>query len=92
MPSGSYGPSKAMLNWYGIRINAEDKWLTSFILDPGWVQTEMGNRAAQAWGVAEAAPDDFDDSTQGMFKVLTTAKKETHGGKLVVYTGEIKEW
>lgn len=81
-----------MLNWYGIRINAEDKWLTSFILDPGWVQTEMGNRAAQAWGVAEAAPDDFDDSTQGMFKVLTTAKKETHGGKLVVYTGEIKEW
>ncbi|EAQ86205.1 hypothetical protein CHGG_07458 [Chaetomium globosum CBS 148.51] len=92
VPSGSYGPSKAMLNWYGIRINAEEEWLTAFILDPGWVQTEMGNRAAQVWGVAEAAPDNINDSTEGMFKVLTTAKRETHGGKLVVYTGEIKDW
>ncbi|KAK3297099.1 uncharacterized protein B0H64DRAFT_356950 [Chaetomium fimeti] len=92
VPSGCYGPSKAMLNWYGIRINAEDEWLTAFILDPGWVQTEMGNKAAQVWGVAEAAPDKLDDSVDGMFKVLTTATKEAHGGRLVVYTGEIKEW
>jgi norsolorinic acid ketoreductase len=81
-----------MLNWYSVRINAEDEWLTSFILDPGWVQTDMGNRAAQAWGIGEEAPVELDDSADGMFKVLTTAKKETFGGKLVLYTGEVREW
>ncbi|KAL2127945.1 hypothetical protein VTI74DRAFT_9935 [Chaetomium olivicolor] len=91
VPSASYGPSKAMLNWYGVRINAEDEWLTAFILDPGWVQTDMGNRAARAWGMGEA-PVELNDSADGMFKVLTTATKETLGGKLVLYTGEIREW
>ena len=80
-----------MLNWYGIRINAEEEWLTAFILDPGWVKTDMGNAAAQSWGMGEA-PDEIDDSTDGMFKILTTATKEAFGGKIVKYTGEIHDW
>lgn len=91
MPSAAYGPSKTMLNWYGIRINAEEEWLTAFIMDPGWVQTDMGNRAAEVWGMG-VAPDKADDSVDGMFKVLTTATKETHGGRLVLHTGEIQGW
>jgi norsolorinic acid ketoreductase len=89
--NGVYGPSKSMLNWYGVRINAEDEWLTTFILDPGWVQTEMGNKAAQLWGMDEA-PDKLDDSVDGMFKVLTTATKEAFGGKIVSYGGEVLGW
>ena len=91
MPNGAYGPSKTMLNWYGVRINAEEDRLTAFILDPGWVQTDMGNRAAEAWGM-DAAPVALDDSAEGMFKVLTTATKERYGGKFVMYTGEVREW
>ncbi|KAL2157772.1 hypothetical protein VTH06DRAFT_5040 [Thermothelomyces fergusii] len=92
VPNGLYGPTKTMLNWYGVRINAEDEWLTAFILDPGWVQTEMGNGAARAWGMGGTAPLELRESVDGMFKVITTATKETHGGKLVQYTGEVSEW
>ncbi len=91
MPDASYGPSKCTINWYGVRINAEDEWLTAFILDPGWVQTDMGHRAEQALGMGEAAGD-LDTSVDGLFKVLTTATKEKVGGKLVSFTGEIREW
>lgn len=91
VPNGAYGPSKAMLNWYSVRINAEEDWLNAFVLDPGWVPTDMGNRAAEAWGMG-AAPVPLDDSVVGMFKVLTTATKERYGGKFVVYTGKIRGW
>jgi norsolorinic acid ketoreductase len=81
-----------MVNWYGVKINAEEEWLNCFILDPGWASTDMGNRAAQIWGFGEKAPGDPDESVDGMFKVLTTATKEACGGRIVSFTGEIKEW
>ena len=42
-------------------------------------------------GMGEAAGD-LDTSVDGLFKVLTTATKEKVGGKLVSFTGEIREW
>ena len=80
-----------MVFWYGVRINAEDEWLNSFVLDPGFVQTDMGNKGAKAFGMVEA-PLKVDDSTDGMYKVLTTGTKEKYGGKCVLYTGEVQEW
>ena len=77
--------------WYGVRINAEDDWLNSFVLDPGFVQTESGNLSARTFGMVEA-PIAVDDSTDGMYKVLTTATKEKYGGKCVLFTGEVQEW
>lgn len=91
IPSALYGASKSMLHWYGVRINAEDEWLNTFILDPGFVQTDMGNSAAQSFGMAEA-PTTIDESTGGLFQVLTTATKEEYGGKVVLYTGEVQVW
>ncbi|RAH65496.1 NAD(P)-binding protein [Aspergillus aculeatinus CBS 121060] len=91
VPSAMYGASKAMVNWYGVRINAEDAWLNAFVLDPGWVQTDMGNAAAQGWGM-EAAPTSVEESVGGMLEVLTTGTKERVGGKVVLYTGEVQEW
>ncbi|KAL7905939.1 NAD(P)-binding protein [Trichoderma velutinum] len=88
VPNAAYGPSKTMVNWYGVRINAEDEWLNAFVLDPGFVQTEMGNKAAQIFGMDEA-PTSVEESVGGLFKVITTATKEIHGGKVVLYTGEI---
>ena len=80
-----------MVFWYGVRINAEDEWLNSFVLDPGFVQTEMGNLGARTFGMGEA-PITVEDSTGGMYNVLTTATKEKYGGKCVLFTGEVQEW
>ncbi|KAK0758277.1 hypothetical protein N5P37_009579 [Trichoderma harzianum] len=88
VPNAAYGPSKVLVNWYGVRINAEDEWLNAFVLEPGFVQTDMGNNAAQILGIGEA-PTSVEESVGGLFKVITTATKETHGGKVVLYTGEI---
>ena len=80
-----------MVFWYGVRINAEDEWLNSFVLDPGFVQTELGNLGARTFGMVEA-PITVEDSTGGMYNVLTTATKEKYGGKCVLFTGEVQEW
>ncbi|KAI1496423.1 hypothetical protein F5X99DRAFT_422148 [Biscogniauxia marginata] len=86
-----YGASNPMANWYGVRIHGEDEWLTAFVVDPGWVQTDMGNAAARGCGM-EAAPDTLDRSCDGMVWVLTAATREKYGGKVVLYTGEIPVW
>ncbi|KAF9890415.1 hypothetical protein FE257_006083 [Aspergillus nanangensis] len=91
VPNAAYGASKSILPWYGIRINAEDQWLNAFVLDPGWVQTEMGNQAAQNWGM-ESAPDNIDSTTGGMVDVVVKGTKEQYGGKVVLHTGEVQEW
>ncbi|TFB01710.1 hypothetical protein CCMA1212_006257 [Trichoderma ghanense] len=88
VPNAAYGPSKLLLNWYAVRINAEDEWLNAFVLDPGFSQTDMGNEAARFFGIGEA-PVKVEDSVGGMFNVITTADKKTHGGRFVSFTGEI---
>ncbi|KAK3290219.1 uncharacterized protein B0H64DRAFT_60796 [Chaetomium fimeti] len=89
VPNAVYGPSKAAVTWYGVRLNAEDEWLNTFVIDPGWVQTDMGNGAANLFGIAEA-PTTEEDSVNGIFKLVTTATKEKYGGKVVLYTGEVQ--
>lgn len=64
------------------QINAEDEWLNTFVLDPGFVQTDIGNHAARTFGMQQA-PTTVDESVVGMFQVLTTATKEEYGGKVV---------
>ncbi|KAL1301922.1 hypothetical protein AAFC00_006096 [Neodothiora populina] len=91
VPNAAYGASKAMLHWYGMRINSDEEWLASFVLEPGFVQTDMGNSSARAFGM-EKAITTVDDSCDGMFKVLNTATKEHYGGKLVDFNGEIQTW
>ncbi|KAL6792339.1 NAD(P)-binding protein [Trichoderma sp. SZMC 28013] len=88
IPNAAYGPSKVVVNWYGVKINAENEWLNAFVLEPGFVQTDMGNFAAELFGIGKA-PLKLEESVGGLFKVITTATKETHGGKVVLYTGDI---
>ena len=72
-----------------MRINEEDEWLNTFTLDPGWVQTDMGNASAQHFGI-DAAPTTEEDSVNGLFNVLNTGTKEKYGGKVVLYTGAVQ--
>ena len=91
VPCAAYGASKSIVNWYGVRINAEDEWLNAFVLDPGWVQTHMGNAAAQLWDMEEA-PDTHEKSITGMVEVLSMGTKEQYGGSLCDTRGEVLEW
>ena len=79
------------MTWYGVRINAEDDWLNTFVLDPGFVQTDMGNTGAQLLGMKEA-PTTLEESVGGMYKLISTATKEKYGGRVVLYTGEVADW
>ena len=53
-PSASYGMSKAMLHWMVRKIHQEHANITAFVLDPGFVQTDMGNAGAQRVGMEKA--------------------------------------
>lgn len=56
-----------------------------------WVQTDMGNSGAQAFGL-EQAPDSVDESCDGMIELFDAATKETHGGRFWHYHGEQEAW
>uniref|UniRef100_L2G4V6 Aflatoxin biosynthesis ketoreductase nor-1 n=1 Tax=Colletotrichum fructicola (strain Nara gc5) TaxID=1213859 RepID=L2G4V6_COLFN len=62
VPGGAYGPSKAALNHITKSLHAQHKNLVAVALHPGWVQTDMGNYAANAWNYAAGPPDTIDSS------------------------------
>ncbi len=84
------------MNWLAVRIAAEDDWLSTWVLVPGWVKTDLGLTGAKGLGLDEAAIEKsligLDDSCDGMVKVIATSTKEKHGGKLVAYNGDILDW
>lgn len=79
-----------------IRINAEDDWLNAWVMVPVWVRTEMGIAGAAHLGMYEASIErmviSVDESCHGMVKVLAEATKESHGGKMVSYRGNVMGW
>lgn len=89
IPNAAYGPSKTVLAWYGVRLHAEEEWLSTFVIDPGWAQTEMGNGAAEHFGYS-SAPVTEEDSVNGIFKIVTAGTRGEYGGKVVLYTGEVQ--
>ncbi|OTB02913.1 hypothetical protein M426DRAFT_24343 [Hypoxylon sp. CI-4A] len=89
--NAAYGPSKAAVNWLTIRINAEDEWLNAFVLNPGWVSTDLGDAGAKGLGF-DKAPLGVDGSCDGMMEMLGAASKEKYGGKLVSYDGRVEDW
>lgn len=60
-------------------------------MSPGWVQTDLGNAGARGLGFDEAYLG-VDESCDGMIQVFDTSTKEKHGGRMVLYNGEISEW
>ncbi|KAK0622330.1 putative NADPH-dependent 1-acyl dihydroxyacetone phosphate reductase [Immersiella caudata] len=88
IPNAYYGASKAVLPWYALRIHSEEEWLSSLVIDPGWVKTEMGNSGAVQFGLKEAYGE-VEDAVNGIYNLTTTATREKFGGKLVQYDGEI---
>ncbi|OQD91549.1 hypothetical protein PENSOL_c052G00168 [Penicillium solitum] len=91
LQNAAYAPTKGAQHWYTKAISAEDPWLTAFPLDPGWVQTELGNRGADAFGIEKAAIT-VEESVTGVVKVIDASTLETHSGKLFKYDGNQEPW
>ncbi|KAI8628947.1 NAD(P)-binding protein [Xylariaceae sp. FL1651] len=89
--NGSYGPSKTVNHWITKRANDEEDDITIFPVDPGFVQTEAGNRAAQAFGLSQATVT-IEESCDGLMKIFDNASKATHGGKLWRFDGIEVGW
>jgi norsolorinic acid ketoreductase len=67
-PAAAYGMSKVMLHWMVRKAHFEHPEIIAFVLDPGFVQTEMGNKGAKTFGMEKAFLT-VEDSTN--FLVLT---------------------
>ncbi|KAI0845822.1 NAD(P)-binding protein [Daldinia vernicosa] len=89
--NAAYAPTKLMVHWYTKSIHIQEPWLTAFPIDPGFVQSDMGNFAAQTLGREKAAIT-VEESITGIVKVADTAIRDTHSGKMWRYDGEEVSW
>ncbi|KAI0063866.1 NAD-P-binding protein [Artomyces pyxidatus] len=78
----SYSLSKSALNMLTSKQAVARPDLISFVIDPGWVRTDMGGQAALL------SPK---DSAAGLLEVVTSATKES-SGKFFRYDGETNPW
>ncbi|CAI6337948.1 unnamed protein product [Periconia digitata] len=90
-PNSVYGTSKAALNYITLKIHFENPTLTAFPVDPGWVQTDMGNTGAQSLGLNKAEIE-VNTSVLGMIGVIDAADRENMSGKFMHYDGTAKPW
>jgi norsolorinic acid ketoreductase len=67
MPTIAYGLTKAAANYALAKIHYEDSKITTIALHPGWVQTRMGQHAADLAGVADI-PVTVSESATGLLK------------------------
>lgn len=80
--SVAYRASKAALNAVNKSLSIDEPWLTSVVLHPGWVQTDMGGE-----GAAVSVPD----SATGIWKVIGKNSTELQG-RFYNYKGEELAW
>jgi hypothetical protein len=61
------------------------------LTEDSWVQTDMGNTGARAFGL-EKAEIEVEVSVSGMIKVIDAANRENTSGKFMYYDGTSKPW
>lgn len=79
----SYSIAKAGLNMLTYKMSKQYPDLTIFLLDPGWVKTDMGG--PDAWL-------DVDFAVGNHIKVYEQATLETHSGKFFSHDGKPVPW
>ncbi|KAL7627040.1 hypothetical protein AAE478_003816 [Parahypoxylon ruwenzoriense] len=91
--NAAYAPSKIAVHWLTKRMDAEEDWLTAFVVSPGWVPTRMGLASADGVGLPRERMNlSLDESCDGMKKVIDAATKESHGGRFWSYDGQQESW
>ncbi|KAI5463898.1 hypothetical protein BGZ63DRAFT_413386 [Mariannaea sp. PMI_226] len=91
LPTIAYGLTKAAANYAVAKIHYENPKISAAALHPGWVQTRMGQHAADLAGVAEV-PVTISESATGLLKQIDHTTKETLSGKFVGFDGEQPPW
>ncbi|KAJ5817046.1 hypothetical protein N7447_009279 [Penicillium robsamsonii] len=89
--TAAYGVSKVAGNYLIKKIHGEDDTLIAFSIDPGFVQTDMGNRGAQYGGLAEA-PVTIAESVEGIIEQIKVSTKSTNSGKFMQFNGGTLPW
>ncbi|KAK9422882.1 putative aflatoxin biosynthesis ketoreductase nor-1 [Seiridium unicorne] len=82
----SYGSSKVALNYLVRRVHFENQWLTAWVMNPGFVQTESGNATAKVFGMQEA-PHTIDISVGGLLSKADSATRSNTSGKFFSFNG-----
>ncbi|KAH6973037.1 aflatoxin biosynthesis ketoreductase nor-1 [Ilyonectria sp. MPI-CAGE-AT-0026] len=88
-----YGGSKAALNWFMQRVHFEEPWLTSLILHPGLVLTDMANIMFEKAGVDPKTKGAItvEESAGGIVERLLTADRSV-SGTFQNYDGKPLPW
>ncbi|KAF5691916.1 ketoreductase [Fusarium denticulatum] len=87
----AYGSSKAALNFITRRIHFEKPDLVAFSINPGWLQTDLGNHAAQSSGLS-AAPVSVQDGVNGIVSVIDGATREVTSGRFLSWENNEIPW
>ena len=103
----AYGASKAALNFITRRIHAENPGLIAFVINPGWLQTDvswgisrrmmnwliykLGTHAATTAGLG-TAPVAVEDGVRGIVGVIDSATREKTSGRFMSYENKELPW
>ncbi|KAK8055025.1 hypothetical protein PG993_000252 [Apiospora rasikravindrae] len=83
---GAYGASKAALNYLVRRAHFENPWLACWVMNPGFVQTEPGNEAANLMGM-DGAPDALEDIVPALMRKVDEETVEETSGHFYNFDG-----
>ncbi|KAK4235195.1 hypothetical protein C8A03DRAFT_18032 [Achaetomium macrosporum] len=83
-PMFNYCISKLAANYLVRKLHFENKWLVAFIVDPGHVQTDMGDQGARLMGRKEA-PTTLRESVEGICARIDEATKEASSGQFLLH-------
>jgi len=83
---GSYGQTKASINFMVAQLHKEHDDLIVQAINPGWVPTDMGLEGAKRAGMDDT-PNRLEQTIPGMLKVIDEATKEETSGKMYEWSG-----
>lgn len=81
-PMTVYGGSKALVHFLVRRVHFEHPNITAFVIDPGFVQTDMGNSGAKAAGM-EKAFDEVEPTIVETVKLIDASTRAEHSGRFI---------
>ncbi|KAI1436361.1 putative aflatoxin biosynthesis ketoreductase nor-1 [Xylaria sp. CBS 124048] len=87
-PVTSYGASKLVLNYLVRHIHLQNPWLTAWVMNPGFVQTDTGYAGARAAGM-EKPPHTIEESVAGLMQKLDSATREETSGGFYNFDGTV---
>ncbi|RYP57747.1 hypothetical protein DL769_009307 [Monosporascus sp. CRB-8-3] len=83
--------SKVLVHWYARAIHFEEKGIIALPVDPGSVQSALGNYGAKEFGYEKTSVT-TEEGVPGLISVIDDTTRETHSGKLWQNDGKELAW